>query len=84
LHPALKQFLIALNFSIERLKNALALTKTGNSLRYGLDITTCQSDKLIYIAHPICKGFKPPVTKRIEYVKRKTNRGRLARPPQSW
>jgi hypothetical protein len=49
----------------------LTLTKTGNALRYGLDITTCQNDKLIYIAHPICVGFKAPITKRIEYVKRK-------------
>lgn len=69
--PVLKQHLITLNFSIPKLKDALSLTKTGNALRYGLDITTCQNDKLIYIAHPICMGFKAPITKRIEYVKRK-------------
>lgn len=68
--PILKQHLIALNFNIKVLKDALTLTKTGNALRYGLDITTCQNDKLIYIAHPICKGFKPPAVKRIEYVKK--------------
>lgn len=69
--PILKQHLIALNFKIDKLKEALTLTKTGNSLRYGLDITTCQNDKLIYIADPVCKGFKPPVAKRVEFVKKK-------------
>lgn len=69
--PVLKQHLIALNFKIDKLKDALALTKTGNALRYGLDITTCQNDKLIYIANPECKGFKAPSHKRVEFVKKK-------------
>lgn len=69
--PALKQHLIALNFDVPKLRDALRLTRTGNALRYGLDVTTCQNDKLIYIAHPICKGFKPPQHRRIEYIKRK-------------
>lgn len=69
--PLLKQHLIALNFEIKLLKESLSLTKTGNALRYGLDITTCQNDKLIYIANPTCIGFKAPVTKRIEYIKKK-------------
>jgi hypothetical protein len=69
--PILKQHLIALNFNVPKLKDALTLTKTGNALRYGLDITTCQNDKLIYIADPVCKGFKPPQHKRIEYIKKK-------------
>jgi hypothetical protein len=78
--PALKQHLITLNFSIPRLKDALTLTKTGNSLRYGLDITTCQSDKLIYIAHPVCRGFKTPITKRIAYVKSKSESWSMGEP----
>lgn len=69
--PLLKQHLIAMNFKHDVLKQSLALTKTGNALRYGLDITTCQNDKLIYIADPVCKGFKPPVSKRVEFVKKK-------------
>ena len=71
--PVLKQHLIALNFKIDKLKEALTLTKTGNALRYGLDITTCQNDKLIYIADPECKGFKPPSHKRVEFVKKKVD-----------
>lgn len=69
--PLLKQWLIAANFKHEVLRNALQLTKTGNALRYGLDITTCQNDKLIYIADPQCYGFKPPVKDRVLYVKGK-------------
>lgn len=79
--PVLKQHLIALNFSVPKLKDTLSLTKTGNALRYGLDITTCQNDKLIYIAHPVCNGFKPPTFKRIEYVKRKRESWSFGDPP---
>jgi hypothetical protein len=69
--PLLKQHLIAMNFKYPQLRAALQLTKTGNALRYGLDITTCQNDKLIYIADPVCKGFKAPVTERVALVKKK-------------
>jgi hypothetical protein len=69
--PILKQILIDMNFHVVRLRDAINLTKTGNALRYALDITTCQNDKLIYIANPICEGFTPPVKKRIEYVAKK-------------
>lgn len=49
----LKQWLIAQNINIPMLRNNLALTRTNNALRWGLDVTTCQNDKLIYIAPPI-------------------------------
>lgn len=67
--PILKQQLIALNFQFFR--KSLTLTRTNNALHYGLDITTCQNDKLIYIAPPICKGFHAPKYPRIVYVQRK-------------
>lgn len=75
--PLLKQHLIALNFETPSLRADLSLTKTGNALRYTLDITTCQNDKLIYIADPKCIGFKPPVTKRIEYITKKRKKWRF-------
>lgn len=49
----LKQWLIHKNLNIQQLRNNLSLTRTGNTLRWGLDVTTCQNDKLIYIAPPI-------------------------------
>lgn len=57
----LKNWLIGLNLIIPNLNKQLELTKTGNSLRWTLDITTCQNDKLLYIAPPILDaGIKDP------------------------
>ena len=35
-------------------KDDLELTKTNMALRWGLDVTTCQNDKLLYLADPVC------------------------------
>lgn len=72
-HPQiLKHWLQDLNLRV--LDSQLELTKTGNSLRWPLDITTCQNDKLIYIAPPkLGPGIKDPFpgNQRISYVKKK-------------
>ncbi len=70
--PLLKQWLIALNLDTPVLYAALKLTKTGNAISWPLDITTCQNDKLIYIAPPVLKGIKDPLAgkPRISYVKK--------------
>ena len=72
--PLIKQWLIQKNHEVELLRSCQQLTKTGNSLTWGLDTTACQSDKLIYIAPPTLKGIKNPLGKqpRISLVK-KTN-----------
>ncbi|MGI9570645.1 MAG: hypothetical protein ACR2PH_13145, partial [Desulfobulbia bacterium] len=55
-HPAfpfqLKNWLKHLN--LEHFKYDLQLTKSHVALIWGLDITTCQNDKLLYIAPPVC------------------------------
>lgn len=57
----LKNWLTSLNLGRPTIAAQLELTKTGNSLRWPLDITTCQNDKLLYIAAPdIGKGIKDP------------------------
>jgi hypothetical protein len=68
----LKQWLISLNHSTPMFRDAIGLTKTGNSLTWALDITACQNDKLLYIAPPIFKNMKSPMGKqqRIVLVKR--------------
>lgn len=68
--PLIKQWLIQKNHEVPVLAAHQALTKTGNSLTWGLDITACQSDKLIYIAPPVLKGLKNPMgkTPRISLV----------------
>jgi len=75
--PLLKQWLKDLNFNTQELYNAMVLTKTHMALRWPLDITTCQNDKLIYIATPRFEGLADPFTggklgQRIQHV-RKTN-----------
>ncbi len=61
-HPQmLKHWLQNLNLQVPVLKAQLELTKTYNSLRWPLDITTCQNDKLLYVAPPIFdSGLKDP------------------------
>lgn len=68
----LKQWLFALNF--EHLASETALTASGNSLSYTLDVTTCQNDKLLYVAPPILldNTFNDQmVNNRIQLVKKK-------------
>lgn len=71
-HPQLlKYWLMGLNLTV--LSSQLELTKTGNSLRWPLDVTTCQNDKLLYIAPPtLGPGIADPFpgNKRISFVKR--------------
>lgn len=73
-HPQiLKHWLMGLNLNTPNLNAQLELTKTGNSLRWPLDVTTCQNDKLLYIAPPkLGAGIQDPFpgTNRITYEKR--------------
>lgn len=62
--PLIKQWLIHLNHSVTTLRSSQQLTKTGNSLTWPLDITTCQNDKLLYITAPVLKGIKNPMGKQ--------------------
>jgi hypothetical protein len=55
-----KQWLIGLNHSVSVLRDAMTLTRTGNAIRWPLDISACQNDKLLYIAPPVLKGIKDP------------------------
>jgi DNA polymerase III delta prime subunit len=68
--PLIKQWLIQKNHELTILREHQSLTKTGNALTWGLDITACQSDKLIYIADPVLKGIKNPLgrLKRISLI----------------
>lgn len=71
--PLIKQWLIQKNHEVAIFREHQALTKTGCALLWGLDITACQADKLIYIAPPTLKGIKNPLgrTPRISLVSKK-------------
>lgn len=69
----LKRWLTTLNLTVPRINDQLKLTRTNCSLRWGLDITTCQNDKLLYIAPPVFTGMDDPLgdAPRISLVKNK-------------
>lgn len=74
--PILKQWLTQLNLTTPFLMENLTLTKTNLSLRWGLDITSCQNDRLLYIAKPLLNGIKNPLgrTPRYSVVNKKHQR----------
>lgn len=67
----LKLWLRERNLQLGKLANHLSLTANGMGLRWGLDITTCQNDKLIYIAPPMLVGLNDPLDERIKLTKKK-------------
>lgn len=68
--PQLKTWLMGLNFDIPALEKFITLSKSEHALHFPLDITTCQNDKLLFIAEPIFIDLKPPIPakERIQYV----------------
>lgn len=67
----LKSWLMEINFKL--FDEQLELNASHMALRWPLDITTCQNDKLLYISPPNFKNMPDPVADRIQYVK-KTSR----------
>ena len=67
--PDLKAYLMDTNF--KHLIDDISLSRSKMMLRWPLDITTCQNDKLLYIATPSFKGMKDPLRERITLVPKK-------------
>lgn len=57
----LKQWLRHCNLQIPELTQRLELAASQMALRWPLDVTTCQNDKLIYIADPMTDGVEDPL-----------------------
>jgi hypothetical protein len=72
-HPSLlKLWLKHLNLNTSLLREQLTLNRAGTTLRWPLDITACQNDKLLYIAPPRLVDVAPAHKGlRIQYVKGK-------------
>jgi hypothetical protein len=76
--PLLKQWLIDVNFNVPLLNAQFSLSPSQNFLSWPLDITTCQNDKLLYIAPPILVGIEDPLgPDRFQLVRKKSDRLRL-------
>jgi hypothetical protein len=61
--PALKRWLIHQNLTNPMLLAYVGISRSGVALKYPLDVTTCQNDKLIYVAPP---GLGPGVIDQFE------------------
>ena len=61
------------NLTVPALKERLTLTANGLSLKYPLDVTVNQNDKLLYIAAPIVHGLEDPLEGRRIQLITKTN-----------
>lgn len=68
LPAVLKQWLQERNLTVSRLAERIQLAASGVALKWPLDITTCQNDKLLYIAPPRCIGLPDPLDERIVLV----------------
>lgn len=66
--PVLKAHLMEMNLTL--FSNGLRLSRNKSLISWPLDITTCQNDKLLYIAPPVFKGMSDPLNTRISLVKR--------------
>ena len=75
----LKLRLRAWNLDVPPIREHISLTRTGHSLRWPLDISVCQNDKLIYIAPAILgEGVQDPLHgKRIGLDTRSKRRATL-------
>ena len=75
--PELKAWLMDIN--LKHLKDTIHLSRSKMLLSWPLDITTCQNDKLLYIAIPKFSGMKDPVKDRITLVPKKLHTLPVAR-----
>lgn len=71
----LKSWLMELN--LKQFNDQIKLSRTNSALSWPLDVTTCQNDKLLYIAAPrfinMVDPFKEKKEPRIQFVKRKND-----------
>ncbi len=67
--PELKLWLQSLNF--QHCEDKIRLSRNHAALCWPIDVTTCQNDKLLYIATPAFINIKDPIEgKRIQLVKK--------------
>ena len=60
----LKLWLRHLNLTVPGLREQVRLSANGMTLSYPLDVTSCQNDKLLFIADPVVEGLEDPLAGR--------------------
>ena len=74
----IKEWLIQKNFDVPALNSRVELSANSLTVKYPLDISTCQNDKLLFIADPICKNFTDPIKgNRLHLVKKTKNKSSI-------
>lgn len=68
----IKEWLIQQNFDNQVLNQQIELAANSLSIKYPLDISTCQNDKLLFIADPICTNFTDPIKGNRLHLAKKT------------
>jgi len=66
----LKRWLTERNFDVPQLRERIRLSNNGMGVVFPLDVTTCQNDKLLYIADPTVEGQEDPFDCRFELVRK--------------
>ncbi len=71
--PYIKAWVMYLNMKSKSLSDALELNEIGSHIRWSLDITTNQNDKLLFIAPPVLNGVVSTLieSERYQFVKAK-------------
>jgi hypothetical protein len=71
----LKLWLRHLNLTAPGLREQVRLSANGMTLTYPLDVTSCQNDKLLFIADPVVEGLEDPLEgRRFELCERSAER----------
>jgi hypothetical protein len=60
----LKLWLRHLNLTVPGLRGQVTLSANGMTPRWPLDVTSCQNDKLLFIADPVVGGLEDPLAGR--------------------
>ena len=60
----LKRWLRHLNLNVPALREQVRLSANGMTPRWPLDVTSCQNDKLLFIADPVLEGLEDPLAER--------------------
>jgi len=60
----LKRWLRHLNLNVPALREQVRLSANGMTPRWPLDVTSCQNDKLLFIADPVVDGLEDPLAGR--------------------
>lgn len=78
----LKLWLRERNLKMPALRERMTLAANGLTAKWPLDVTTCQNDKLIYIAPPtLGEGIEDPLEgKRFELITKARDAGSVPRP----